>query len=87
VPELVVRTDHKVVRVPAHNLKIRQTGTSSSGITAAVALPNVPITVTVYVPAEPVTVTHVETVTVHDETTITVPTTVTLPLETSEPTQ
>lgn len=83
VPLLIIRTDHHFVRVPAHNLRIRRGASPQAAV--AVIPPQVPVTVTVYLPvtAEPVTIT--ETQTVHDLTTVTVPTTSTLPVETSAP--
>ena len=83
VPLVIVHTDHKVIRVPAHNLPIR---TVERGLVAAtVAQPLVPVTVTVYVPSAPEVVTSVvtsvSTVTTWIPTTITV----TLPLNTTGP--
>lgn len=79
VPLIIIHTDHKIIRVPAHNLPFKRKGPATGGLTAAVAQPVVPVTVTVYVPAEPVTIfqTVTETTTVTDI----VPTTVTVPLE------
>lgn len=45
VPQITVRTDHHLVRIPAHFEKI-------SSLQAAVALPDEPITVYVTLPAE-----------------------------------
>lgn len=62
VPVLIVRTDHRTIRVPAQTLPVRGNG---GGLTAAVDVPvtvtiRVPIVSTVYVP---VTVTSVTTTT------------------------
>lgn len=81
VPTIYVRVDHKRIRVPAHQLPFRRIGVTS-GLTAAVAQPLLPVTVTVYVPTVttvyvPVTVT--ETSPPSTET-VTIPTTITVPL-------
>jgi hypothetical protein len=84
VPLIIIHTDHKTIRVPAHNLPFRRVAQGGDLQAATVAEPLVPVTVTVYVPSDPVTVTSVvtttETVTTWIPTTITVP-----PPETSGP--
>lgn len=77
VPVIIIHTDHKVIRVPAQNLPFKKTGATTRGLTAAVAQPFVPVTLTVYVPTTvyvPVPTTVVTTTTVTDI----VPTTVTV---------
>jgi hypothetical protein len=75
VPLIVVHTDERVIRIPAHNLPItRRLG-------AAVSEADPVVTVTVYVPSEPVTVTATATTTeTVSEPPITLTTTVSVPL-------
>lgn len=75
VPLIIVRTHHRVIRVPAHDVPLRSAG-------AAVALPNIPITVYVTVPLDEPPLVVTSTVTV--ESTVTVPTTITVTLPLSE---
>lgn len=74
VPMIRVRTDHRVITIPAHKLPVR-------GATAAIALAKKPVTVYVTVPvdAAPIVVTSTVTSTV-TETQI-IPTTITVPVE------
>ena len=80
VPTIIVHTDNHRILVPAHTVKL-------PSAQAAVAQPNLPVTVTVYMPttvyAAPVTVTSTVT------STVVVPpvtTTVTIPLQEVGPT-
>jgi hypothetical protein len=78
VPLIVVHTDHHVIKVPAHDVPLKSAE-------AAVALPNMPVTVWVTIPGpapEPVTVTSTVTVT---EQLPPVTVTVTLPLQEGDP--
>lgn len=67
VPVVIVRTDHHVIRVPAHKLPLRSASATVANplVTVSVAVPT-----TVYLPSPPVTVTT--TVTDLATTTITV---------------
>jgi hypothetical protein len=78
VPLLIVHTDHKTIRVPAHNLPIHHKGGDLQA--AIVATPLVPVTVTVFIPAEPVTLTSFVTATETQTVTDVVPTTITVTL-------
>ena len=82
VPLIVIHTDHKVIRVPAHNLPIKRASPRAHALTASVPKPSSPVFVTVYVP---VVSTTTETVTVTsvalDTITQTVTVTDTLPLD------
>jgi len=77
VPQIVVRTDDHVIRVPAHRLRLRSAA-------ASVAILPASTQVTVYIPVPPVTVTTTATET---QTIIVPPTTVTttisLPIDSS----
>jgi hypothetical protein len=76
VPLIVVHTDHHVIKVPAHDVPLKSAE-------AAVALPNMPVTVYVTIPGpapEPVTVTSTVT-----EQLPPVTVTVTLPLQEGDP--
>ncbi len=74
VPLIVVHTDHHVIKVPAHDVPIKSAS-------AAIAMPNVPVTVYVTVPAEPVTVTSTVVSTVVSTDIVPTTITVTVPLE------
>jgi hypothetical protein len=83
VPVIIIHTDHKTIRVPAHNLPFRRVDQGGDVQAATVAEPLVPVTVTVYIPSTPVTsvVTTTETVTTWIPTTITI----TVPLDSGGP--
>jgi hypothetical protein len=80
VPAFIVRTDHKVVRVPAQTYPLRAASSSGGGLTAAV---DVPVTVTIYIPT---VVTVPQTITETTTTTETILSTITLPLDVGAPT-
>jgi len=84
VPLLIVHVDHKVIRIPPHNLPFHRAGPTTHGVTAAVAQPLVPVTVTAYVPTT-VFVPTTSTVTTTDTTWVPTTVTTTLPLDTSGP--
>jgi hypothetical protein len=83
VPAVVIHAKGRRIIVPAHNLKIHRIDRLGGLLNATVAEPLVPVTVTVYVPSEPVTVTTTET---SPAETAFSTTTVTVPLATTEDT-
>lgn len=73
VPLLIVRTDDHVIRVPAHFVKLRRVAGAGGLASSTVGTPLVPVTVTVYLPGEPVTVTATTTTTEVIVSTVTLP--------------
>lgn len=73
VPLLIVRTDDHVIRVPAHFVRLHRVTAAGGLASSTVGTPLVPVTVTVYVPSPPRTVTDVTTTTVVILSTITLP--------------